>query len=359
MKELKVNIPQHAYTITIDRGALKNSGAWLEKIFTPRKLMIVTDDIVDSLYSKTLINALEGHGFELFKTVIPNGERSKSLAEAEKLYDALADAEFTRTDSVVALGGGVVGDLAAFAASTFMRGISFVQIPTTLLAQVDSSIGGKTAVNTTRAKNLVGTFAQPCGVLIDPKVLQTLEMRHVREGIAEIVKCAAIADASLWRELAELKGEEDLLAHCESVILACLEVKRKVVEEDVFDNGQRLILNFGHTIGHAIENTFGYGVITHGEGVALGMVQLTRIAEEKGLTPAGTTEKIIQMLEKFHLPSKLPEWPEEQLYHALTHDKKARGRMIKIITLKKIGEAEITVIPVEEMRDYLKEEAIQ
>jgi 3-dehydroquinate synthase len=237
-----------------------------------------------------------------------------------------------------------------------MRGIHFLQVPTTLLAQVDSSIGGKTAVNTKKAKNLVGTFAQPDGVLIDPNTLKTLEPRRVREGIAEIVKSAAIADVELWHRLSSLENEQDLVAHAEEIITACCKIKRDVVEEDELDLGLRLILNFGHTIGHALENTAGYGVIAHGEGVSLGMIQITQVAEQRGLSPLGTTQELVTMLEKFDLPVTTDRWPEERLYQAITHDKKTRGGQIKIIVLEKIGQAKIVSLPTEEIRAFLNRE---
>jgi 3-dehydroquinate synthase len=284
------------------------------------------------------------------------GEASKSFDNAIRAYDFLADHGFTRSDGIIALGGGVVGDLAGFVASTYTRGIHFLQIPTTLLAQVDSSVGGKTAVNTDKAKNLVGTFAQPDGVLIDPEVLTTLETRRVREGIAEIVKYAAIADHELWVLLDSFVDEWELIQDAEQVIYICCDIKRMVVEQDEFDNGARLMLNFGHTIGHALEASAGFGVVTHGEGVAIGMVQMNRVAEAKGLSPEGSTYALVNMLEKFGLPTTHAPWDENALFEALTHDKKARGDKIKTIVLDRIGNAGVNVISIDEMRDYLKKD---
>lgn len=351
---LHVALKDHSYDILIQKGSLGNVGEWLGTIWKPQKVAIITDENVAPLYAGTIAEKLTSAGFQTATYVLPAGESTKSLAHAGELYDFLADEGFTRSDGVMALGGGVIGDLAAFVASTYMRGVHFVQIPTTLLAQVDSSIGGKTAVNTSRAKNLVGTFSQPDGVLIDPEVLTTLEPRRVREGIAEIVKSAAIADEELWQFLAGLSDENDLLQHAEAVITASLKVKRKVVEEDEFDNGPRLTLNFGHTIGHAIENTVGYGIVSHGEGVAIGMIAINAEAERQGLTPAGTTAELKQMLEKFGLPTSTDLWDEDKLYEAITHDKKARGSKLKIILLDKIGSAKIVAIPMTEIRTYLK-----
>lgn len=351
---LTVQLPTHEYQIIIEKGSLSALGEWAARLWQPQKIAIITDETVDALYGSTVLKQLKDHGFDVTKLAVPAGETSKSLANAEKIYEHLAENQFTRSDGILALGGGVIGDLAGFAAATYMRGIHFLQVPTTLLAQVDSSIGGKTGVNTKNAKNLVGAFWQPDGVLIDPNTLDTLEPRRVREGIAEIVKSAAIADPELWKALSDMTDEQELLAHAVDVITACLKIKRSVVEKDELDNGIRLILNFGHTIGHAIENTAGYGVVSHGEAVAIGMVQINRVAELKGLTPEQTTQQLIEMLEKFGLPITYDNWNEETLYQALTHDKKTRGSAIKLILLEEIGKAKIVPTNIEEMKDYLK-----
>ncbi|PZL73376.1 3-dehydroquinate synthase [Enterococcus plantarum] len=351
--KLTVTLPNHSYDLTIEKGLLKSIGSWVKELWLPQKIVIITDTNVQPLYGEQVQKSLKEAGFETATFVIKAGEQSKSLSVAAEVYDVLADEGMTRSDGIIALGGGVVGDLAGFVASTYMRGLHFLQVPTTLLAQVDSSIGGKTAVNTKKAKNLVGTFAQPDGVLIDPDTLDTLEVRRIQEGIAEIIKSAAIADQDLWQKLDALTDENDLKAHATEIIAACCKIKRKVVEEDELDNGVRLLLNFGHTIGHALENTAGYGNLTHGEGVAIGMSQVTRVAESKKLTPKGTTEKLTKMIQKFHLPIRSNQWDQEQLYAALTHDKKARGGKINLILLDSIGEAKSVRIPIEEMKGYL------
>ncbi|MHC5218024.1 3-dehydroquinate synthase [Enterococcus sp. LJL128] len=351
---LTVRLPDHEYQIIIEKGSLSQVGKWASQLWKLQKVAVITDSTVDKLYSESVIKQLLEQGFEVSKFVVPAGETSKSLANAENIFEHLAQNQFTRSDGILALGGGVIGDLAGFVAATYMRGIHFLQVPTTLLAQVDSSIGGKTGVNTKNAKNLVGAFWQPDGVLIDPLTLETLEPRRLREGIAEIVKSAAIADKKLWQQLEQLEDEQELLKQAPEIIISCLEVKRKVVEEDELDNGIRLILNFGHTIGHAIENTAGYGVVSHGEAVAIGMVQINQIAEEKGETPHGTTIQLINMLKKFGLPVAYDDWDEDRLYQALTHDKKTRGSSIKIILLAAIGQAKIVPISIEEMKEYIR-----
>ncbi|EPH96555.1 3-dehydroquinate synthase [Enterococcus faecalis 13-SD-W-01] len=352
--ELVIQLPNHSYTITIQKNGFSEAGSWVSNLWNKQKICLITDETVDALYGDQLVNQLTIYGFEVIKAVLPPGEESKSLRQAEKLYQLLIQHNFTRSDGIIALGGGVIGDLAGFTAATFMRGIHYLQIPTTLLAQLDSSIGGKTAVNMKEAKNIIGAFWQPEGVLIDPNTLLSLEKRRISEGIAEIIKYAAIADRNLWVKLTLLENREQLIEDAEAIILSCLKIKKSVVETDEFDNGQRLILNFGHTIGHAVEKTAGYGTITHGEAVAIGMIQINRIAEQKHLSPIGTTNELIKMVEKFQLPATTEPWDEELLYQALIHDKKARGESIKIILLKEIGEAYIHTIHLTEMKEFLQ-----
>ncbi|EOT47653.1 3-dehydroquinate synthase [Enterococcus sulfureus ATCC 49903] len=356
---LTVQTKDHSYNIQIKRQSLSTIGDFLTEIWQPKQVAIITDTRVGELYAETVFTSLQNAGFTPTVLTVPEGEESKSFTQAMKLYEKLAQANFTRSDAVLALGGGVIGDLAGFVASTYMRGIGFSQVPTSLLAQVDSSIGGKTAVNTPTAKNLVGSFYQPDAVLIDPDVLDTLEPRRLREGIAEIVKAAAIADVNLWEELTQYQDEFDLLNHVESVILKALKVKQAVVEEDEFDNGIRLILNFGHTIGHAIEKNAGYGKISHGEAVSLGMVWMSKAASEHELMSASHLAPLRALLEKFHLPTTIPNDLERtHLFDAITKDKKARGHTLQIIVLEEIGKARIETIPVNMMEEFLQTEGI-
>jgi len=352
--KLTVNLEHHQYDLIIEKSSLKNVGLWVASLWNARTLVVITDSNVEPLYLAGVLDSLAQASFAVFTFTIPAGEQSKSLTKAAEIYAFLTTCNITRSDGIIALGGGVVGDLAGFVASTFLRGIHFLQIPTTLLAQVDSSIGGKTAVNTPFGKNLIGTFAQPDGVLIDPEVLGSLTNRTVREGIAEIVKYAAILDKNLWNKLTRFEDEFDLLRSASEIIYDCCDLKRQVVEEDEFDNGQRLLLNFGHTIGHALEKTAGFSEVTHGEGVAIGMVQITKVAEQKGLSPKGITKYLSELLKKFHLPVSFEPWEVEQLFDALIHDKKARGSVIKTVILEKIGKAKLNEISFAEMKEYLK-----
>ena len=353
--KLNVNIPNHPYDIVIEKGTLAKAGEWLASLWSAQKVVVITDNHVASLYAETVKRSLEVAGFEVFVFDFLEGEASKNLTTVNKVYEFLAKVGMTRSDGIVALGGGVVGDLAGFSASTYMRGIHFVQMPTSLTAQVDSSIGGKTGVNTPWAKNMVGTFTQPDGVLIDPDVLKTLGQRELIEGMGEVIKYGLIEDVELWQELSDIDGSpESILEHAESIIYHSCNVKRKLVVEDELDNGVRLYLNFGHTIGHAVEATAGYGKVMHGEAVAIGMVQVARVAEKKGLMPKGITTDIEQMCRKFGLPVDYQPWRQEELYHALLHDKKARGKTIKLVIVPELGRAAIHQIPLEEMKDYLE-----
>ena len=237
-----------------------------------------------------------------------------------------------------------------FLASQWLRGENGVA--QVLLERED----GKTGINSKMSKNMIGTFTQPDGVLIDPEVLQTLGQREFREGLGEVIKCALIADKDLWNLLTDLSANDlvEKLDKIEEIIYRSCEVKRKVVVDDELDNGVRLYLNFGHTIGHSIENTAGYGKVMHGEAVAIGMVQISKIAELKGLMPKGITDQIRKMVKKYGLPDEFQPWDEELLFKALTHDKKARGRIIKTVIVPEIGTAKINEVTFEEMKDYLK-----
>ncbi|RKW04118.1 MAG: 3-dehydroquinate synthase, partial [Streptococcus sp.] len=230
--KLNVNLPNHPYDIVIEKGILAKAGEWLASLWSDQKLVVITDNHVASLYVETVKRSLELAGFEVFVFNFLEGEASKNLTTVTNVYEFLAKVGLTRSDGIVALGGGVVGDLAGFVASTYMRGVHFVQIPTSLTAQVDSSIGGKTGVNTPWAKNMVGTFTQPDGVLIDPDVLKTLGQRELIEGMGEVIKYGLIEDVELWKELSDMDGSpESILEHAESIIYHSCNVKRKLVVE--------------------------------------------------------------------------------------------------------------------------------
>ena len=250
--KMTVDLKEHSYPIYIERGILKEAAERIAEVYQGSKIMIISDDRVYSYYGEALKKNLS-EKYECAETVIPHGEPSKAFETLPGVYSSLLEAKISRTDLIVALGGGVVGDLAGFVAATFLRGIKFVQIPTSILAQVDSSVGGKVAVDLPQGKNLVGAFYQPKMVLIDPDVLETLPDRYVTDGMGEIIKYGCIKDRKLFDLLEKCGCYENLKEHLTDVIATCVDIKRRVVEEDEFDTGERILLNFGHTLAHTIE----------------------------------------------------------------------------------------------------------
>lgn len=326
---LNVNIPNNEYDIIIKKGIFNNIHDEISKVFKGNKIFVVTDENVNNLYGNNFSN----------KIVLKPGEESKSLENLEKIYDELASFNMTRSDLILALGGGVVGDIAGFAASTYLRGVPFIQIPTTILSQVDSSIGGKVAVNLSFGKNLVGSFYQPKLVLIDPDILYTLPTRYLNDGLAEVIKYGCIRDKSLFNSLSSYGDKDELFKNIENVIFTCCNIKREIVERDEKDLGERMILNFGHTIGHGIERYFNYERYTHGEAVAIGMCLITKFSEDMGLTVKGTYERIKNLLLKFNLPIDCPIDDREKLLEGIFLDKKSNSNSINLILLREIGES--------------------
>lgn len=349
----KVTLPQKQYSIMIQKDLLANMGEHLSQNYQHKKIALVTDTNVDTLYGQILMESLLSRGFQVKKIVVPPGEKSKSIAMLEYLYGKFLDFKLSRSDLILAFGGGVVGDLVGFAASTFLRGVPYIQIPTTLLAQIDSSIGGKVAVNLPTGKNLVGTFYHPEAVFIDPLLLNTLPLRVLRDGIAEVIKYSAISDTQLFANLTSYHDEQEFLQNIELTIATCCKIKQQVVEEDEKDTGLRMTLNFGHTIGHAVENFFNYETYTHGEAVAIGMAHITERSEALGLTEPGTTKKIVKLIEKYGLPTTATEYDQQALLNSITLDKKNSNSGLHIILLTTMGKAFIKKIQLTEMPLYL------
>ena len=323
------------YKITIERGCLSRTGELIAGIFpSGARTVVVTDSNVAPLYSEAVVGSLRTAGFAAGTFEFPAGETSKRLSNVEEMYRAFAGARLTRSDFVVALGGGVTGDAAGFAAATWLRGIPFVQIPTSLLAQIDSSIGGKTAVDIPQGKNLVGAFHQPSLVLIDPDTLDTLPPDFFSDGMGEAIKHGCIKSRALFN----LLRDTDIHSHMEYVIAENLKIKRAAVEQDEFDNGERMLLNFGHTFGHALEKLNGYKGLSHGHAVGIGMVMMARCGEKAGLTQSGTADEIASVLKKYGLPVQSNADVSRIVETALL-DKKARGGIINLVMLKKIGES--------------------
>lgn len=351
---ITVDLENRSYSLQIEKSSFPRAGQWVATLWKPRRIAVITDETVGALYASSLIADLTKSGFIVKQITIPPGEESKSFSQAENLYGKLLDFGLTRKDGLIALGGGVVGDLTGFIASTYQRGVPFLQIPTTLLSQVDSSIGGKTGVNLPQGKNLVGTFYQPEGVLIDPDLLASLPLRRLREGLAEVIKYGAIADAKLFETLESLKNEEDFLAHSVEIIARCCSIKKEFVEKDERDMGLRFLLNFGHTIGHGIEQVTHYKSWAHGEAVAIGMNQITSITENQGATERGTLKRLQELLQKFHLPLQHVPWDVDELSLAISRDKKGESDQIRMVRLRKIGEAELFPVLKSEIPVYLQ-----
>lgn len=338
MKSLTVNIPGREYEIKIGKGLLTECGSLLTEVHSPCKVAVVTDTNVGPLYLDTLVESLRKSGFQPFSVTVPAGESTKSIENLEYLYGELLKNNITRSDLVVALGGGVVGDLTGFCAATLLRGIPFVQIPTTLLAQVDSSVGGKVAVNLPLGKNLVGAFYQPRLVVIDTNCLLTLSDKIFADGMAEIIKYGVILDHELFEKIEAKPSRSEIMEIIDEVIYRSCNIKRMVVEEDECDKGSRMILNFGHTFGHAIEKKFAYTNYTHGEGVAIGMVMASDYGERTGITPCGTAKRIANLTSRFGLPVGA-DITREDFLEAVNVDKKSKGSSLSLILPEMIGKA--------------------
>lgn len=336
------------YEVLIGSGLLQKAGEAVKKVISPCKAAIVTDSTVVHLYEETVRKSLTEAGFSVCTFVFPAGEASKNIHTLSHLLEFLAKEEMTRTDLIVALGGGVTGDLAGFGAAVYLRGIPFVQIPTTFLAAIDSSVGGKTAVDLEAGKNLAGAFYQPKLVLCDTDVLQTLPEVVFADGIAEALKYGVLGDAALFEKIAGGDFRQDL----EEIIETCVSMKRDVVEEDEFDTGKRQLLNLGHTFGHAIEQKSHFQM-THGHAVAIGMHLIAKAAEAKGIAEKGTAAAIAKALEQNQLPKETTFSPAEVAEGTL-RDKKRRGGTISFVFPKKIGDCEIVKIPVEEVEALAK-----
>jgi len=314
--------------------------------------LVVTDAHVAPLWLAPLERSLAGAGYAVAVHVIAPGEASKTPAVLADLYAALAAAGVTRSDPVIALGGGVVGDLAGYAAATWLRGVPVIQVPTSLLAQVDSAIGGKTGLDLPQGKNLVGAFHQPALILSDPAVLSTLPDRERRNGMAEVLKTAAVLSEDLWEGL-----ESDSLPEPEW-LARCALLKLDLTGRDFRDGGDRMLLNYGHTAGHALETAGGYAGLLHGEAVSIGMVLAARIGESLGLTEPGTGDRIASLLRRHGLPDRIPaelRGREAAIRDAMALDKKRSGDRLTFILLRRIGEGFLHPVPVDAIRDRVLE----
>lgn len=345
---VRVDLADRGYDILIQDGLLDRVGELLLPLTNSSDAVVVTNPVVKRLYSSRLSRSLKAAGFRTAVLCLPDGERTKSLKWVSAILDELVRRRCERKTVLLALGGGVLGDIAGFAASMYLRGIPFVQLPTTLVAQVDSSIGGKTGVNHPLGKNLIGAFYQPKLVLSDPGVLRTLPAREYRAGLAEVIKYGVIADASFFQFLeTEMHRILDLdPATVQHIIRTSSAVKAAVVSEDEREGDRRRILNFGHTVGHALETVTTYRRYKHGEAVAIGMVAAARLAVQLGLADTRVTGRIRDLVHKTGLPDRLPAYPAAALLRAMRQDKKVQDRRIHFVLPDRIGH--VSVQPVDE-----------
>lgn len=344
---ITVEIPQQSYEVAIAPNGLEQLGTWMQPLHLGKKVLLVSNPMILRRYGDTLRESLANAEYEVAVCLLPAGERYKTLASIQKIYDAALAHRLERSSTIVTLGGGVIGDMGGFAAATWLRGINFVQVPTSLLAMVDASIGGKTGVNHPHGKNLIGAFHQPRLVLIDPQVLNTLPPREFRAGMAEVIKYGVIWDADLFEQLEAAKRldqqryvSEELL---QTILTRSCQAKAHVVSQDEKEAGLRAILNYGHTIGHAVESLTGYRAVNHGEGVAIGMVAAGQIAVELGLWDADSADRQRVLLEKTGLPTQLPPGLEtDAILETLQTDKKVKSGKIRFVLPTKIGSAIVT-----------------
>lgn len=357
MPEITVNLGERSYVITIGRGVLGSIGTIATGVRKPSAALIVSNPVISRLYADAVTAGLHKAGIRCGLCIVPAGERFKTLRTVARIYDAMLDAKLDRAGAVIALGGGVVGDMAGFAAATYMRGIDYYQVPTTLLGQVDSSIGGKTGVDLPRGKNLVGAFHQPRAVLIDIDTLGTLPARELRGGLAEVVKHAIIYDREFC-EFLEARAH-DLLARqpdaVQEAVRRSIEIKRDVVQQDERESGLRAILNYGHTVGHAIEVVGGYGRYRHGEASAIGMVTEALLAERLGVAPNQTARRVAEVLAAMRLPVRLGSaLRTSDLLAAMARDKKAVSGEMRLALPTKIGECEVFRVEQDALADAIE-----
>lgn len=348
MKTLNVSLEDRSYPIWIGTGLLRDPSLWQQALSAGR-VALVTNDVVGPLYASAVRETLTEQGRQVVQVTLPDGEQHKDWQHLNTIFDALMESRIERGETLVALGGGVIGDMAGFAAACYQRGMRFVQIPTTLLAQVDSSVGGKTAINHPLGKNMIGAFYQPAAVLIDLDLLSSLPAREFSAGLAEVIKYGCILDTSFF---AWLESHMDALmardtAVLEQAVLRSCELKAQVVASDERESGLRAILNFGHTFGHAIEAGLGYGQWLHGEAVGCGMVMAAMLSRELGGLDQAAVDRITGLVARAGLPTTPPAWTPQEYLDWIAHDKKSKAGRVRYIVLRGIGQASIE--PVEDV----------
>ena len=351
MDSVRVNLGDRSYLILIKNSLLNESGEIIFSSNVGKSAVVITNTTVGALYLAPLLKSLEEALFHVAVITLPDGEQHKTIFWMEQIYDQLLSCNLDRSSPVIALGGGVIGDMAGFAAATYLRGLPLVQIPTTLLAQVDSSVGGKTGVNLPQGKNMVGAFYQPRTVLIDPLVLRTLEARELRCGMAEVIKYSIIKDQEFFLYLQAhidkaLKLDQSVLP---AIIKTCCAIKAAITSRDEREGGIRAILNFGHTIGHAVETLTNYNQYRHGEAVSIGMAAAAKLSAAWGYSSADDCTQLITLLEIAGLPTRLPAFPASDYLQAIQKDKKRAGGNIRMVLMKRIGEVSIEEVSSEKL----------
>ena len=355
MKELHVSLKENSYDIIIGTNFTSEFSEYISEIHKGKKIFIITDSNIEKLYASKIPTFFEGYEYTLH--IIEAGEKNKHLETVKDIYTSMIEDGVTRDDLVVAFGGGVVGDIAGFVAATYLRGVKFIQIPTTVVSQVDSSVGGKVGVDLPAGKNLVGAFYQPKLVLIDIAFLRTLETRYFFDGFAEIVKYGCIYDKELFSKLENIVKEDhlrkNLMDNMEDIVYRSCEIKKEVVEKDEKESNLRMILNFGHTIGHAIEQYYNFEKHSHGEAVSIGMIDIVNIGEKLGITKKDEIIRIQKLLERLKLPIT-DDYPIDKITNIMKRDKKSKSDGISFIFLKEIGKVEIIKMSSEEVMENRK-----
>ncbi|MDQ8766836.1 3-dehydroquinate synthase [Streptococcus ruminantium] len=336
MKEIYVDLGSRSYTIHIENGLRHRFVDYIYPFVKGQRVFILTDEHVHFHYGQDLVAQLSKF-FEVGIKILPAGEGTKDFSNLQPIFEDLLAFGLTRSDLIIALGGGVIGDLAGFIAASYLRGIDFVQIPTSLLAQVDSSVGGKVGVDLAQGKNVIGAFYQPKTVLIDPEVLNTLSDHFFHDGMAEVIKYGCIKRLQLFELLERLGNRQAIMEQIEEIIHTCCDIKRKVVEDDERDTGERLKLNYGHTLGHALESATAYQVYSHGQAISIGMVVANQLAIAAGMLQEADAVRIEQLLRAFHLPTNVDKKLIQSALPFISADKKNLENRLNIILVEKIG----------------------
>lgn len=336
MKKLRVDLGKNSYDIIIGKGHMSKIGDYIES--RGGKVFIISDTNVAPIFANTVMDSLIEKGYDCKLMVLEAGEPTKNIKSIYQIYSSMLEFNLTRKDLVVTLGGGVIGDLGGFVAATYLRGVDFVQVPTSLLAQVDSSVGGKVAVDLPEGKNLVGAFYQPKLVFIDTDALYDLPEKYYIDGMAEVIKYGCIKDAHLFEKLEKINSREEFMQNAEEIIYTCCDIKRKVVEADEKDNGERMLLNFGHTYGHAIEKYYKFTGYSHGQAVAIGMAFICEISERLGQTKSGVKDRLVAILKRYGLPVSDSVRACDVL-PAIYNDKKNFGKQLNAVLIEDIGKS--------------------